>query len=84
MSYAMLNQSLIDPFEIAARKAKLEGICPISLLDDFYTNHWDCVSLCASFNCSLCVATPEDFGYTEDEREYPDLVVAEENEEIPV
>lgn len=38
--------------------------CPIFDLDDFILEHWDRNTLCASFDCEVCVATPEDFGYT--------------------
>ena len=52
-------------FEAAALKAGREGSCPVWMLEDFYTNHWDFETLCSSFNCGECVAAPEDMGPTE-------------------
>ena len=52
-----------NPFAVAAERASSLGVCPISMLEDFYTNHWDHDSMCSGFTCEECVATPEDFGY---------------------
>lgn len=58
----MLEES---PFTVAARRAAEEGVCPVNLLDAFYTNHADFDSLCSEFTCRECVATPEDMGFGE-------------------
>ena len=55
----MLHDS---PFELAGRDAGRIGVCPVALLDAFFTNHWDFDSLCAGFSCGKCIATPEDMG----------------------
>lgn len=52
-----------DAFRLAAAEAKAAGICPVNLLEAFYTNRWDFESLCAGFACKECVATLEDIGY---------------------
>lgn len=52
-----------DAFRSPATEAKAAGICPVNLLEAFYTNHWDFESLCAGFACKECVATLEDIGY---------------------
>ena len=51
-----------DPFAIAGRDARRAGVCPVTLLDPFFSNHWDFDSLCGGFSCRECVATPEDTG----------------------
>lgn len=56
-----------DPFEAASGKAAALGACPVDLLDDWYTDHWDFDSLCTGLACPKCVATPEDFGFEVDE-----------------
>ena len=50
-------------FDLASRKAKETGACPVTLLDAFFANHWDFDSLCAGFSCRKCVAVPEDMGF---------------------
>ena len=52
-----------SPFEAAARDGGDAGACPVTMLDAFYTNHWDFDSLCSGFACAECVATPEDMGF---------------------
>lgn len=56
---------LADPIKVAMVKAEKQGTCPIWLLDDFYTSHWDIPTLCSGFPCRECVADPEDLGPTE-------------------
>ena len=51
-----------DHFGDAWRKAQEANECPISFLDDFYTNHSDICSLCGAFECRECVADPADIG----------------------
>ena len=50
-------------FDLAERSAKATGACPVTLLDAFFTEHWDFDSLCGGFSCRECVATPEDMGF---------------------
>ena len=56
----MLHNS---PFGIAERDARRSGVCPVTLLGAFFSNHWDFDSLCDGFSCGECVATPEDMGF---------------------
>ena len=49
-----------DDIDIAARAATRQGVCPIRLLDDFYTDHWVTEELCHAFVCDGCVADPGD------------------------
>ena len=49
-----------DPVEIAQREARARGVCPILLLDDFFTDHWDHDTLCSGFECASCVGNPLD------------------------
>ena len=72
MAYASHNP-LVSPVEVAAERARALGLCPIDMLEDFYTNHWDHDSLCAGFDCRECVAAPEDLGYFEDWDDAPCL-----------
>lgn len=51
---------LDDPFEIAERDAGRAGACPVTMLDAFFTDHWDFDSLCGGFACRGCAAEPED------------------------
>lgn len=53
-----------DEFRLAEAEAKAAGICPVNLLEAFYTNHWDFETLCTGFACRECVATLEDIGYS--------------------
>ena len=55
-----------DAFRLAGAEAKAAGICPVNLLEAFYTNHWDFGTLCAGFACGECVATLEDIGCGDD------------------
>ena len=50
-------------FDLAGHKAMATGVCPVTLLDAFFTDHWDFDSLCAGFPCGECVAAPEDMGF---------------------
>ena len=52
-----------DPFALAERKAGEAGVCPVTALESFFTNHWDFDSLCSGFACRECAAGPEDMGY---------------------
>ena len=54
---------LNDTFLTARREAERSGICPVLLLEDFYTEHWDFDALCGEFGCKTCVADPEDMGW---------------------
>lgn len=74
MPFASNDRSPDDPFVAAADRARPLGLCPIGMLEDFFTNHWDHDSLCSGFGCVECVSTPEDFGYLESEDEVPYLV----------
>ena len=84
MAYASHNP-LVSPVEAAAERARPLGICPINMLDDFYTNHWDHDSLCAGFDCRECVATPEELGCFEDWDAVPCLepLTTSDDEEMP-
>ena len=78
----MITTSRIREIELLARKAK---VCPVSMLDEYSSNHWDFCALCAEFNCKECVATPEDFGYsnTNEQKESSVKVGAERSWAIP-
>lgn len=52
-----------DPLAEAREKAAAAGECPINHVDRFTSNHWDCWEICSWFDCEVCVATPEDFGW---------------------
>lgn len=85
MPYASWSNPLASPFEVAAERARPLGLCPVNMLEDFYTNHWDHDSLCACFDCRECVASPEDLGYFEDWDDAPclDSPASPGDEEIP-
>lgn len=50
---------LNNPFSEAANKARQAGLCPILLLDEFYTNHWDIETLCSELTCIECLGVSE-------------------------
>lgn len=52
-----------DPLEPVRRQALELGLCPIGLVDEFTSEHWDVCEICSWFDCEVCVATPEDFGF---------------------
>ena len=74
-----------ETFRLAEAEAKAAGICPVNLLEDFYTNHWDFGTLCAGFACGECVATLEDIGYGNvgEGDEPPSRIELEDDWEIP-
>lgn len=51
------------PFEKASRQARAGGVCPVALLEGFFTDHWTFDELCSGFDCGACVATDEDMGF---------------------
>ena len=52
-----------NPFDLAAREGSQAGVCPVWLLDAFFTNHTAFDELCSEFACKVCVATDEDMGF---------------------
>lgn len=52
-----------SPFDRAGREAKARGACPVTLFDEFFTDHWAFDDLCADFECPACVATDEDLWF---------------------
>lgn len=52
-----------NPFDLAMRKAKARGACPVALLDGFYVGHAAFDELCAEFACKACVAANEGMGF---------------------
>lgn len=54
-----------SPLEVARRRARKLGGCPVWQLEDFYTDHWDFETLCSEFGCAECAAGPEEMGPTE-------------------
>ena len=72
-----------NPFDLAMRKAKARGACPVTLLDDFYVGHAAFDELCAGFVCKDCVATDEDMGFDGDPRQPPTRPADEGDREIP-
>lgn len=52
-----------NPLDLAMRKAKAHGACPVTLLDDFHVGHAAFDELCAEFACKACVAADEDKGF---------------------
>ena len=72
-----------NPFDIAARKGSQEGVCPVWLLDAFFTNHTGFDELCAEFACKICVATDEDMGFGGDPWPPSAQASGEEDWEIP-
>lgn len=52
-----------NPFRTAEREGRKAGACPVTLLDEFFTNHTTVDELCAEFSCKECVATDEDMGF---------------------
>ena len=51
-----------NPFGVAEREGAERGVCPVTLLDEFFTNHTAFDEICAEFACKICVATDEDMG----------------------
>lgn len=51
-----------NPFDLAQRSALRIGVCPVELLDDFFTNHTTFDELCSYFTCKTCVAMLGDDG----------------------
>ena len=72
-----------DRFATARHGALKAGICPVLLLDDFYTEHWDFGTLCREFGCKTCVAEPEDMGCPVSDEVTVDSLTVEEGCEIP-
>ena len=62
MSSTWWIQDPLDPVREIARELEL---CPVSLVDEFTSEHWDAFEICSWFECEKCVATPEDFGFSE-------------------
>lgn len=58
-----------DVFGRASEEGWLRGECPVLLLPDFYTNHWDFWALCGSFGCDDCVADLAAIGLDPDPNE---------------
>ena len=56
-----------DPVEIASREARARGVCPVTLLDDFFAEHWDHETLCSGFDCPRCAGDPMDDCFAEDD-----------------
>ena len=54
-----------DPLEPVMAKARELGRCPVGLVDEFTSEHWDAFEICSWFECESCVATPDDFGCAE-------------------
>ena len=52
-----------NPFGVAEREGAERGVCPVTLLDEFFTNHTAVDELCAEFSCKECIATDEDMGF---------------------
>ena len=52
-----------NPFDIAEREGGKAGVCPVTLLDGFFTNHTAFDELCSESSCRECVATDEDMGF---------------------
>ena len=61
---------LEDPFYTAAREAASLGVCPVTQLDAFYTNHTTFDELCCKFCCKACVADDEDMGLGHRDSDY--------------
>lgn len=72
-----------NPFDLAMRKAKARGACPVALLDDFYVGHAAFGELCAEFVCKDCVAADEDMGFDGDPWQPPTRPADEGDREIP-
>lgn len=71
-----------DPLAEARARAAAAGECPVNHVDEFTSEHSDCWAICSMFDCEVCVATPEDFGWHDpDEDDGPRKAAPEEDEE---
>ena len=48
------NETMQDRVELAAAAGRNSGVCPIDLLDDLFTNHWDIEEVCSWFEGTVC------------------------------
>lgn len=56
----------VDAIADAAEEAKKLGVCPMSRVSGYYSEHWSVDEICSWFACTECLATPRDFGYDMD------------------
>lgn len=70
-----------DPLAEARAKAAAAGECPVNHVDEFTSEHSDCWAICSMFDCEVCVATPEDFGWHDPDEEEPCETASGDDEE---
>lgn len=80
----MRSSPFEDPVEIARREARARGVCPVTLLDDFFTEHWDHETLCSGFACTSCVGDPMADYFAEDDGWRPPRSHETEPEELEI